>query len=130
MIEQERLATLTQILSDLLGDDSIKLAMETVREDVPGWDSLAYINFIVATEAQFRGQVPDSRRGIVPERRIRREGDRRRRHLLTPPKPHAVQFASLSVWLPSDRAHRILCAGCAPEEIGAAEADRVITDVL
>jgi acyl carrier protein len=53
MTGQERLATLTQILSDLLGDDSINLTMETVRDDVPGWDSFTYINFIVATEAQF-----------------------------------------------------------------------------
>jgi acyl carrier protein len=53
MTEQERLAVLTQILSDLLGDDSIELTMNTVREDIPGWDSFAYINFIVATEAEF-----------------------------------------------------------------------------
>ena len=53
MTDQERLTTLTQILSDLLGDDSIALTMDTVREDVPGWDSFAYINFIVATEAEF-----------------------------------------------------------------------------
>jgi acyl carrier protein len=53
MTDQERLTTLTQILSDLLGDDSIALTMETVREDVPGWDSFAYVNFIVAVEAEF-----------------------------------------------------------------------------
>jgi len=53
MTEQERLATLTQILSDLLGDDAIELTMDTVREDVPGWDSFNYINFIVAAEAEF-----------------------------------------------------------------------------
>jgi acyl carrier protein len=53
MTDQERLITLTQILSDLLGDDSIALTMETVREDIPGWDSFAYINFIVAVEAEF-----------------------------------------------------------------------------
>jgi acyl carrier protein len=53
MTEQERLATLTQILSDLLGDDSITLTMDTVRDDVAGWDSFNYINFIVATEAAF-----------------------------------------------------------------------------
>lgn len=53
MTDQDRLAALTQILSDLLGDDSIELTMDTVREDVPGWDSFAYINFIVAVEAQF-----------------------------------------------------------------------------
>jgi acyl carrier protein len=53
MPDQERLTTLTQILSDLLGDDSIALTMDTVRDDVPGWDSFAYINFIVAVEAEF-----------------------------------------------------------------------------
>nr|WP_294557522.1 acyl carrier protein [uncultured Rhodopila sp.] len=51
--EQERLATLTQILRDLLGDDSIELTAATVREDIPGWDSFNYINFIVAVEAQY-----------------------------------------------------------------------------
>lgn len=53
MTEQERLATLTQILRDLLGDDDIALTMTTVREDVPGWDSFAYVNFIVAVEAEY-----------------------------------------------------------------------------
>jgi acyl carrier protein len=53
MTEQERLGALTQILSDLLGDDSIELTMDTVRDDVPGWDSFNYINFIVAVEAEF-----------------------------------------------------------------------------
>lgn len=53
MIEQERLAALTQILSDLLGDESIALTMATTRDDVPGWDSFTYINFIVAVEAEF-----------------------------------------------------------------------------
>ena len=51
--ETERLATLTQILRDLLGDDSIELAMTTEREDVPGWDSFTYINFIAAVEAEY-----------------------------------------------------------------------------
>ena len=53
MTDQERLDTLTQILSDLLSDDSIALTMDTVREDVRGWDSFAYVNFIVAVEAEF-----------------------------------------------------------------------------
>ncbi len=51
--ELERLATLTQILRDLIGDDSIELTMTTVREDVPGWDLFAYVNFIVAVEAEY-----------------------------------------------------------------------------
>jgi acyl carrier protein len=53
MTEQERLTILTRILSDLLADDSVALAMDTVREDVPGWDSFTYVNFIVAAEAAF-----------------------------------------------------------------------------
>ena len=53
MTDQERLATLTRILRDLLGDDTIDLTMQTVREDVPGWDSFCYVNFIVAAEAEF-----------------------------------------------------------------------------
>jgi acyl carrier protein len=54
MTEQERLATLTQILRDLLGDDTIELTMQTERQDVSGWDSFCYVNFIVAVEAAFR----------------------------------------------------------------------------
>jgi acyl carrier protein len=53
MSEQAKLAALTEILRDLLGDDSLTLGMETVREDVPGWDSFAYINFISAVEAKY-----------------------------------------------------------------------------
>jgi acyl carrier protein len=52
MTDQEILATCTRILRDLLLDDSILLTMETRREDVPGWDSFNYINFIVAVEIE------------------------------------------------------------------------------
>ena len=54
MTEQKILSTLTQILSDLLGDDTIQLTMETVRDDISGWDSFNYVNFIVAVEAEFK----------------------------------------------------------------------------
>jgi acyl carrier protein len=53
MTDDEILQKLTRILRDLLMDDSITLTMETRREDVPGWDSFAYINFIVALEMEF-----------------------------------------------------------------------------
>jgi acyl carrier protein len=53
MTDDEILRTLTRILRDLLMDDSITLSMQTRREDVPGWDSFAYINFIVALEMEF-----------------------------------------------------------------------------
>jgi acyl carrier protein len=53
MTVQEILAGFTRILRDLLLDDSIVLAMETRREDIPNWDSFNYINFIVAVELEF-----------------------------------------------------------------------------
>lgn len=53
MNNQEILSSCTSILRDILFDDSIDLTMQTRREDVPGWDSFAYINFIVAVETEF-----------------------------------------------------------------------------
>lgn len=47
------LSELTTILRDLLLDDTIELSMTTIRAEVPGWDSFAYINFMVAVEAKF-----------------------------------------------------------------------------
>lgn len=52
MNEQELLKLFTQILRNLMVDDSIVLTMETVREDVPDWDSFNYLNFIVAAEIE------------------------------------------------------------------------------
>lgn len=61
MTDDEILAKLSSILGSLLGDDSIRLTAETTRADVPGWDSFAYVNFIVAVEIEFglRFQVAD-----------------------------------------------------------------------
>jgi acyl carrier protein len=53
MTDQEILTKFTSILRSLLLDDSIVLTMETQREEVPGWDSFNYINFIVAVEIEF-----------------------------------------------------------------------------
>ena len=53
MTDQEILEALTRILRDLLADDSIVLTLETKREEVPNWDSFAYVNFIVAVEIKF-----------------------------------------------------------------------------
>lgn len=52
MGDQETLHLLTRVLRDLLMDDSIVLTMTTRREDVRNWDSLVYINFIVAVEIE------------------------------------------------------------------------------
>jgi acyl carrier protein len=53
MTDQEILRIFTQILRDLLLDDTIMLSMETRRQDVPNWDSFNYINFMVAVELKF-----------------------------------------------------------------------------
>ena len=53
MDEQEIIEVLTTILRDLLANPSIALSVTTIRSEVPGWDSFAYVNFIVAVETQF-----------------------------------------------------------------------------
>jgi acyl carrier protein len=53
MTEQEILTVFTRILRDLLLDDSVVLTMETRREEVAGWDSFNYVNFIVAVEIEY-----------------------------------------------------------------------------
>ena len=52
MTDQDLLAVFTRVLRDLLADDSIVLTADTRRDDVPGWDSFAYVNFIVAVEME------------------------------------------------------------------------------
>jgi acyl carrier protein len=53
LTDQDILSRLNRILCDLLSDDSIVLRMETRRDEVPNWDSFAYISFIVAVEMEF-----------------------------------------------------------------------------
>ena len=53
MTDQGILNTLTGILRNLLFDDTLELSESTKREDVPDWDSFAYVNFIVAVEIHY-----------------------------------------------------------------------------
>ena len=53
MTDQEMLMALARVLRDILMDDSVVLTMESRREDVPNWDSMNYINFMVAVEIEF-----------------------------------------------------------------------------
>jgi acyl carrier protein len=53
MTTAEILNVFTQILGDLLLDDSVVLTMETRREEIRNWDSFNYLNFIVAVEVEF-----------------------------------------------------------------------------
>ena len=52
--DQDLLTVFIRTLRDLLGDDSIVLAMNTRRSDVEGWDSFMYVNFIVAIELELQ----------------------------------------------------------------------------
>ena len=52
MTHDEILRTLTRILRDLLGDESIVLGMQTRREEVSRWDSFNYVNFIAVSEME------------------------------------------------------------------------------
>jgi acyl carrier protein len=53
MTDSQVLAACSRILQDLLSDDAIVLTMDTQRDDVANWDSLAYVSFIVAVEIEF-----------------------------------------------------------------------------
>jgi acyl carrier protein len=50
MTAEEVLVTLGELVGDVLGTDPIPLTMATRREDIPGFDSFSYVNFIVAVE--------------------------------------------------------------------------------
>jgi acyl carrier protein len=44
---------LQTVFRDVFGDDDIVLTDSMTADDVPGWDSLAHINLIIATEKHF-----------------------------------------------------------------------------
>lgn len=52
MNADEILTTLTRILRDVIGDDTIELTPQTRRSDVPAWDSFSYVTFIAAAEME------------------------------------------------------------------------------
>ena len=52
MTQDAILESFTRILRGLLGDDTIALSMATRRDEVPGWDSFNYVNFIVIAESE------------------------------------------------------------------------------
>jgi acyl carrier protein len=47
-------AKLSELLADVLDDDEVALAPETTARDVPGWDSLANVRFILSIEREFK----------------------------------------------------------------------------
>lgn len=53
MDESHILAQLTDIIRDVLNNDTLSLTPETVAGDVPEWDSFNHINIVAATEVKF-----------------------------------------------------------------------------
>jgi acyl carrier protein len=53
LTNEEIYTRLAAVFRDIFDDDSIVLHPETTAKDIPGWDSSAHINLIVATELKF-----------------------------------------------------------------------------
>ncbi|MBL6079498.1 acyl carrier protein [Belnapia sp. T18] len=53
MNDKEIYAALTQVFRDVFDDDDITLTPATTAEDIPGWDSQAHVNLVVAAETRF-----------------------------------------------------------------------------
>jgi acyl carrier protein len=53
MTHDEIYAELTQVFRDVFDDDDITLTAATTAEDIPGWDSQAHVNLVVAAETRF-----------------------------------------------------------------------------
>lgn len=46
-------AELQDVFRRVFGDDEIEISATTTAADVPGWDSMAHINLIIAVEKKF-----------------------------------------------------------------------------
>ncbi|MBI0436061.1 acyl carrier protein [Roseomonas sp. KE0001] len=53
MTEAEIYSALTEVFQDVFDDDGITLTPKTTAADVPGWDSQAHVNLVVAAEVRF-----------------------------------------------------------------------------
>lgn len=53
MTEAELYEAFTDLIRDVLDDDTIVVSPETTAENVQGWDSQAHVMLIVATEQRF-----------------------------------------------------------------------------
>jgi acyl carrier protein len=53
MTEKQILDALTEIFRDVFDDPSLAISADTTAEDIKGWDSVAHINIVVASEIRF-----------------------------------------------------------------------------
>ncbi|MGH9641325.1 MAG: acyl carrier protein [Terriglobales bacterium] len=53
MNDEEILTRLSTLIEDLLGVDDLHVTRATTALDAPGWNSLAHVRIVVATEQAF-----------------------------------------------------------------------------
>lgn len=53
MTEEQILNALTEIFRDVFDDPSLVISADTTADDIEGWDSVAHINVVVASEIRF-----------------------------------------------------------------------------
>jgi acyl carrier protein len=53
MTKAEILKTVETIVGEVVDTDDVSLTPESTAEDVPGWDSAAHVNILIAVEAKF-----------------------------------------------------------------------------
>ena len=53
MTKDEIMKSLEKIVAEIVEADEVSLAPETTADDVPGWDSVAHVNILVAVESTF-----------------------------------------------------------------------------
>jgi acyl carrier protein len=49
----EAIARLTEVLRDIMDDDSLEYSDSLTADDVEGWDSLSHVRFLIAIEKAF-----------------------------------------------------------------------------
>jgi acyl carrier protein len=50
---QDTLARLQPIFDELFGQESVNLTVDTLSDDIAGWDSAAHVSIIIAVEQEF-----------------------------------------------------------------------------
>ena len=53
MTQQQIYSRLTEVFQDVFDNESIELSPQTTAGDIAGWDSLAHVTLIAATEMRF-----------------------------------------------------------------------------
>lgn len=66
MTDVEILSGLSEIMEDVLDLENVHLTPDMTAKDVEGWDSLAQIRILLATEEKFKVSFDTSEMGSLP----------------------------------------------------------------